>query len=120
VVTAATLALPAGGPRLVGLVVALLAGELASAAYALARVRRAVRPEPMVDWRHMVTLVCALMLMLPVLGAGWWVERAVEVSRPLELALLVGLGLAALAPYAGVLVRGRGQWPGSGERADRQ
>jgi peptidoglycan biosynthesis protein MviN/MurJ (putative lipid II flippase) len=109
-VTVATLALPAGGPRLVGLVVALLAGELASAVYALARVRRAVRPERMLDWRHMLTLVCASVVMLPVLGAGWWVERAVEVSRPVELTLLVGLGLAALAPYAGVLLRGRGQW----------
>jgi peptidoglycan biosynthesis protein MviN/MurJ (putative lipid II flippase) len=110
VVTAATLALPAGGPRLVGLVVALLAGELASATYALARVRRAVRPERMIDWRHLVTLASASVVMLPVLGAGWWVERAVEVSRPVELALLVGLGVAALAPYAGVLMRGRGQW----------
>jgi peptidoglycan biosynthesis protein MviN/MurJ (putative lipid II flippase) len=110
VATAALLA-PAGGPRLTWLVLALLAGELASAIAALVRVRAAIRPERMFDRRHLVTLAAAVCAMAPPLVAGWWLVGRLEVGRILELPLLVGVALAALAPYGLVLLR-RGLRPG--------
>lgn len=107
VVALGALLLPADGVRLFVLVVALLAGELASAVTAMVRVRRAIRPERMFARRHAVTLTLATSAMLPVLALGWWLIGALEPPRALELPLLLACGVVAVVPYAVVLlVRG--------------
>jgi peptidoglycan biosynthesis protein MviN/MurJ (putative lipid II flippase) len=110
VVALAALLAPMGGPRLTGLVLALLAGEMASAIAALVRVRAAIRPERMLDRRHLVTLIAASCAMAPLLVAGWWLVGRLDVSRILELPLLIGCGLAALIPY-GLVLLARGLRP---------
>jgi putative peptidoglycan lipid II flippase len=109
VVAAGAFLVPPGGTRLTVLVVALLVGEIASAVVALRRVRGAIRPEPMLDRRHLVTLSSAAGAMLPLLVLGWWAVHTVNPNRLLELPLLIGCGLVAVAPYAVVLrLRGFG------------
>lgn len=115
VVAAAAFIPPPGGGRLTVLVVALLVGEIASAVVALRRVRADIRPERMLDRRHMVTLCTAAGSMLPLLAAGWWTVRVLHPDRVLELPLLLGCGLVAVLPYALVL-RLRG-FAGSGSPA---
>ena len=103
VVAACAFVPPPGPTRLTVLVIALLVGEIASAIVALRRVRAAIRPESMLDSRHMITLGTAAGTMVPLLALGWWTIRTLDPGRPLELALLIGCGLVAIAPFAVVL-----------------
>ena len=103
-VSAASMTLPAQDGRLPGLAVAILAGELAGGLTAWARLRRAMRPEPMLDRRHALTVTAATAAMLPVIALGWWLLTVLRPARGVELALLVVCGLVALVPYALVLV----------------
>jgi peptidoglycan biosynthesis protein MviN/MurJ (putative lipid II flippase) len=103
-VSGASLALPAQDGRLTGLAVAILAGELAGGLTAWARLRRAMRPEPMLDRRHALTVAAATAAMLPVIALGWWLLAVPRPARGVELALLVACGLVSLVPYALVLV----------------
>jgi peptidoglycan biosynthesis protein MviN/MurJ (putative lipid II flippase) len=103
-VSAASMTLPAQDGRLPGLAVAILAGELAGGLTAWARLRRAMRPEPMLDRRHALTVTAATAAMLPVIALGWWLLTVPRPARGVELALLVVCGLVALVPYALVLV----------------
>jgi len=103
-VSAASMALPAQDGRLPGLAVAILAGELAGGLTALIRLRRAMRPEAMLDRRHALTVGAATAAMLPVIALGWWLLAVLAPARGLELALLVVCGLVALVPYALVLL----------------
>jgi peptidoglycan biosynthesis protein MviN/MurJ (putative lipid II flippase) len=103
-VCGASMLLPAQDGRLAGLAVAILAGELAGGLTAWARLRRAIRPEPMVDRRHALTVTAATAAMLPVIALGWWVLAMLAPARGVELALLVVCGLVALVPYALVLL----------------
>ena len=102
-VCGASMVLPADG-RLTGLAVAILAGELAGGVAAWARLRRAMRPEPMIDRRHALTVTAATAAMLPVIALGWWLLTVLRPARGVELALLVVCGLVALVPYALVLL----------------
>jgi putative peptidoglycan lipid II flippase len=103
-VSGASLALPAEGGRLTGLAVAILAGELAGGLTAWARLRRAMRPESMLDRRHALTVAAATAAMLPVIALGWWLLAVLRPARGVELALLVACGLVALVPYGLVLL----------------
>jgi putative peptidoglycan lipid II flippase len=78
VVGVAALLLPVGLPRLAGLSLAILLADLAAAATAVALVRQAIRPEPVVDLRGLRAPALAAGAMLPVLAAGWWVTRGAD------------------------------------------
>ena len=64
------LALPAELPRLTGLTVAVLLADVAAAATVILRLRRAIRPEPVLDVRGTGIAILAGAAMLPVLVTG--------------------------------------------------
>jgi putative peptidoglycan lipid II flippase len=103
VVGVCAFAVEAGSGRLTILVVALLAGEVASAITALRLVRRVMGAEPMLDRRHAVTLFTASVAMAPLLAGGWWLMSTPRSQRWIELLLLVGCGAAAVAAFGLVL-----------------
>jgi len=86
-----------------GLAVAILAGELAGGLTALIRLRRAMRPEAMLDRR---TRSRSAGHRRDAAGdrAGLVAARRAGAGPGLELALLVVCGLVALVPYALVLL----------------
>ncbi|HET9254439.1 MAG TPA: lipid II flippase MurJ [Pseudonocardiaceae bacterium] len=108
-----TLLLPAGGARLVGLVVAILAGELAAAGMVLARLYRVTRPERFADRRALASALVATAAMMPVTAAVWWIQRAHGEGQLSTLAVLSLGGIVALGVYAFVLrvTIGRGSAP---------
>ncbi len=103
VVAAAALLLPADGSRLVWLVVAILAGELASAGMVLTRLRRVIRPERFVERRVLAGALVATVAMVPVTAAVWWIQHVHSGSQLSNLAVLTLGGTAALGVYALVL-----------------
>ncbi|MGH3672664.1 MAG: hypothetical protein ACRDSH_18865, partial [Pseudonocardiaceae bacterium] len=100
---AATLFVPAGGSRLVWLVVAILAGELAAAAMVLTRLRRVIRPERFLELRTLGSALVATAAMAPVTAAAWWVQHAHHGGQLSTLAVLALGGTVALGVYALVL-----------------
>jgi hypothetical protein len=101
-VALATVALPAGA-RLIALVVAILAGELAAAATVLTRVRREIRPERFVDRRAVAGAALAAVAMAPVAALTWWTQRVYADGTAAVLAVLCVGGLLGLGVYALVL-----------------
>jgi putative peptidoglycan lipid II flippase len=117
------LLLPADGSRLVWLVGAILASELAAAGTVLVRLRWAMRPERFLEARGLVAALVATLAMLPVAAAMWWLaqisggDQLHSGDRLAELALLALGGVVALGVYflaLRVAVRGigGGSWPG--------
>ncbi len=102
-VGAATLLLPVDGGRLVGLVIAILAAELAAAVVVLSRIRRTLRPEPLIDVRQAGIATVAAVAMLPIIAGGWWLLGTLALGRIVELVLLMGTGLLAVAVFLLVL-----------------
>ncbi|WP_028923458.1 murein biosynthesis integral membrane protein MurJ [Pseudonocardia acaciae] len=104
------LALPAGGDRLIGLSCAVLLADLVAAALALAMVRAAIRPQPLLDPRRLTAVLAAAVAMVPaaVLGA-WAVERLHH--RVPQLVAGVALGATALACFGFALALFTGQLP---------
>jgi putative peptidoglycan lipid II flippase len=96
---ASTLLVPAAEARLTGLVVALLAGETAAAATVLSRLAHRMRPEALVDRSTLTAPTAALALLLPI-AAGWWLLDTTHPDRWLQLPLLLGIGVVALATFA--------------------
>lgn len=107
VVAFSTLFMPANGFRLAGLVTAILAGETASAAIVLIRLRWAIRPEAFTERAHVLAAGLATLAMSPVIAAGWFLlhNTTLRFERISELAVLVGCGALALAMFAVVLRR---------------
>jgi putative peptidoglycan lipid II flippase len=108
VVAAATLLVPADGSRLVWLVGAILAGELAAAGMVLAALRRAIRPERFIEPRPLAGALMATLAMLPVAAAAWWLQHVTSIGRLGDLALLalgsaLALGVYVLGVYVLVL-----------------
>ncbi len=103
VVAAAALLVPPDGPRLVWLVVAILAGELAAAGMVLTRLRQVIRPERFVEPRTVVSALVATVAMVPVTAAVWWIQHVHSGSQLSTLAVLTVGGIAALGVYALVL-----------------
>ncbi|MGI9064544.1 MAG: lipid II flippase MurJ [Pseudonocardiaceae bacterium] len=99
----ASLTLPAGTPRLVGLAAALLAGEAAGALIVLRRLRVALRPRPLFEVRSLAPVMVAVLPVLPVAVAGSWLMRSAEVVGVAEAALLALCGAVAVAVYAAAL-----------------
>jgi peptidoglycan biosynthesis protein MviN/MurJ (putative lipid II flippase) len=105
---AVALLLPADGFRLIWLVAAILASELAAAGTVLTRLRRAIRPERFLDFRLLVAALGATLAMAPVVAAMWWLahftdDRLHGGDRLADLALLTLGGVVALGVYVLVL-----------------
>jgi len=103
VAAAAALLLPTNSTRLVWLVAAILAGELAAAGTVLNRVRRAIRPERFLDTRGLVAALVATLALLPVAAAMWWIQQADHGNQLADLAILSLGGVVALGAYVLVL-----------------
>jgi peptidoglycan biosynthesis protein MviN/MurJ (putative lipid II flippase) len=103
-VALASLLLPAGEPRLVGMLISVLAGEIASAITVLVRIRRSLRPEPFTSRVHLLAVAVPTAVTIPVVLAGRWLVNRLEPERLMELALLVGCGVVTLGVFL-VLVR---------------
>jgi putative peptidoglycan lipid II flippase len=118
VAAAVALLLPADGTRLVCLVVAILAGELAAAGTVLTRLRRAIWPERFFEPRALVTALVATLAIIPVAAAMWVLaqfngDRLNGGDRLADLALLALGGVAAFGVYVLVL-RVAVRWIGGG------
>jgi putative peptidoglycan lipid II flippase len=100
---AGSLLLPPDGSRLIWLVAAILAGELAAAGLVLTRLRQAIRPERLIDAAPLAAAGVATLAMLPVVAALWWLTTSTGASRLIEFAALTVGGLAALGIYVLVL-----------------
>jgi putative peptidoglycan lipid II flippase len=103
VVAAGALLVPADGSRLVWLVVAILAGELAAAGMVLTRLRRVIQPERFIELRAIAGALVATVAMVPVAGAVWWIQHVHSGGQLSNLAVLTLGGIAALGVYALVL-----------------
>jgi hypothetical protein len=104
-VAIATLLLPADGHRLVGLVGALLAGEVVATLVVFRRVVALIRPDSAVNRHELALALRAASAMLPVVVAGAILLAVAEPTRPGVLACLVGSGTLALGVYVLVLRR---------------
>jgi putative peptidoglycan lipid II flippase len=102
-VAAATLLVPADGSRLVWLVVAILAGELAAAGMVLTRLRRVIRPERFIELQALAGALVATVAMVPVTAAVWWIQHVHSGGQLSNLAVLTLGGIVALGVYALVL-----------------
>ncbi|MGH3825594.1 MAG: lipid II flippase MurJ [Pseudonocardiaceae bacterium] len=100
---ALTLLLPADGSRLVWLVAAILAGELAAAATVLIRLRRVLSPERFLELRALGGALVATLVMVPVAGAMWWIHQVNGGDRLTDLAIVALGGVVALGVYVLVL-----------------
>jgi peptidoglycan biosynthesis protein MviN/MurJ (putative lipid II flippase) len=103
VAAAAALLLPTDSTRLVWLVMAILAGELAAAGTVLTRVRRAIHPERFLEIRGLAAALVATCALLPVAAAMWWLQQIDHGDQLVDLAILVLGGVAALGVYVLVL-----------------
>ncbi|HEY2205852.1 MAG TPA: lipid II flippase MurJ [Pseudonocardia sp.] len=103
-VAASTLLIPSAEQRPAGLVVALLVGECVGAATVLSRVRSGIRPETMTDRRSVAIAAAAAGAALSVGAASRLAFDVVGLSRPAELAWLLGCGLVSAIAYAAVVL----------------
>ncbi len=108
VAAAASLLLPADGSRLIWLVAAILAGELAAAGTVLIRLRRAIRPERFFEPRALAAALVATLALVPVAAAMWWLAHItggdqLGGDRLADFALLSLGGVVALGVYVLVL-----------------
>jgi putative peptidoglycan lipid II flippase len=99
---AATL-VPAGGTRLVALVLSILAGELVSMVMVLGSVHTAVRPDRFADRRMVRFALRAAAAVVPVAAATWWAVDAWAAGQLGTLAVLLAGGLASVAVYGLIL-----------------
>ncbi len=107
VAAAAALLLPADGSRLIWLVVAILAGELAAAGTVLTRLRRAIRPERFFEPRTLAAALVATLAILPVAVVMWMLIHRngdrINGDRLADLTVLALGGVVALGVYVLVL-----------------
>ncbi len=108
VAAAASLLLPTDGTRLIWLVAAILAGELAAAGTVLARLRQAIRPERFFEPRALAAALVATLALTPVAAVMWWLAHItggdqLGGDRLADFALLSLGGVVALGVYVLVL-----------------
>ncbi len=108
VAAAASLLLPTDGTRLIWLVAAILAGELAAAGTVLARLRQVIRPERFFEPRALAAALVATLALTPVAAAMWWLAHItggdrLGGDRLADFALLSLGGVVALGVYVLVL-----------------
>ncbi len=102
-VAGCAMAWPAGGDRLLGLALAILAAELAAALTVLIRLHRVIHPERLIDPGALAVPLIAAAAMLPVALAGRWAQESLALDRAGELVLLAAGALVALGVYVAVL-----------------
>jgi peptidoglycan biosynthesis protein MviN/MurJ (putative lipid II flippase) len=105
---AASLLLPADGSRLIWLVAAILAGELAAAATVLTRLRRSIQPERFFEPGMLAAALVATLALVPVAATMWWLAHItggdrLAGDRLADFALLALGGVVALGVYVLVL-----------------
>jgi putative peptidoglycan lipid II flippase len=103
VAAAGALLLPTDGSRLVWLVVAILAGELAAAGTVVTRLRWAIWPERFLETRDLAAALVATFALVPVAAALWWIQRIDNGDQLVDLVLLSLGGVVALGVYVLVL-----------------
>ncbi len=103
VIAAATLLMPADGSRLVWLVGAILAGELAAAGMVLVALRQVIRPERFIESRPLAGALVATVAMVPVAAAAWLLQHVTSIGRLGDLALLTLGSVLALGVYVLVI-----------------
>ncbi|MGH3782361.1 MAG: hypothetical protein ACRDRO_17515 [Pseudonocardiaceae bacterium] len=103
---AATLLLPADGSRLIWLVVAIMAGELAAAGTVLTRLHRTIRPERFLEPRALIAAVVAALALVPVSRRDLG-DPAVRCRRPAR---------RSRSPHPGWCRSSRGLRPGPPRR----
>jgi putative peptidoglycan lipid II flippase len=103
VAAAVSLLLPADGSRLIWLVVANLAGELAAAGMVLTRLRRAIRPERFLEPRPLAAALVATLAIVPLAAALRWTEQINANGRLADLTFLALGAAVALGVYVLVL-----------------
>jgi peptidoglycan biosynthesis protein MviN/MurJ (putative lipid II flippase) len=99
-VAVAALALPAHGPRLLALTVAVAVGEAAAATTVITRLGRRISPEPLISLPAGGRAALATLAMLPAVGAGALLLRHAHPDRVGALALLAGTSVVAVAVFA--------------------
>jgi peptidoglycan biosynthesis protein MviN/MurJ (putative lipid II flippase) len=102
VAAAAALLLPADGSRLIWLVVAMLASELAAAGTVLIRLRKAIRPEQFLEPRALAAALVATVALVPVAATMWWLTH-IDTDRLADVTLLTLGAAVALGIYVLVL-----------------
>lgn len=105
------LLLPVGGYRLLGLACAVLVADVVAAALSLARVRRAIRPESLLDRRRLGGVATATAAMLPAAAFGHWLVREKVHERLPQLGVTATLGALAALCFALVLALMTGALP---------
>jgi peptidoglycan biosynthesis protein MviN/MurJ (putative lipid II flippase) len=103
VAAAAALLLPTDSTRLVWLVAAILAGELAAAGTVLLRVRHTIRPERFLETRGLAAALVATVALLPVAAALWWIQQTDRGDQLIDFAILSLGSAVALGVYVVVL-----------------
>jgi peptidoglycan biosynthesis protein MviN/MurJ (putative lipid II flippase) len=103
IAAAVSLLLPADGSRLIWLVVANLAGELAGAGIVLTRLRRAIRTELFCEPRPLAAALVATFAIVPLAGAVRWTQQIQANDRLANVTLLVLGAAVALGVYVLVL-----------------
>ena len=103
VAAAAALLLPADGSRLIWLVVAMLASELAAAGTVLIRLRKAIRPEQFLEPRALAAALVATVALVPVAATMWWLTH-IDTDRLADVTLLT-LGAAVALGIYGLVLR---------------
>jgi putative peptidoglycan lipid II flippase len=109
IAAAVSLLLPADGSRLIWLVVANVAGELAAAGIVLTRLRRAIRPEVFLERRNLAPALVATLAIVPLAGAMRWTEQIQAGDRLANLTLLA-LGAAGILGVYVLVLRSVTQW----------
>ncbi|GAA5157965.1 hypothetical protein GCM10023321_36990 [Pseudonocardia eucalypti] len=114
-VGAASLLLPLGLYRLLGLCAAVLLGEAVAAVLGLHSIRRAIRPERLVDYRRLGHLALATLAMLPAAAVGAWLAQRQDASyaagHMVQIAICVAFGGLAMACFVLVVAKLTGQLP---------
>jgi putative peptidoglycan lipid II flippase len=98
----ATLALPAGLPRLAAVCIVVLLSDLVAAGIVVRLVHRAIRPEPIADRQRLGATALAAASMLPLLIAGRLLATGED--HPLrDVVVLAPFALLAVAAFAATL-----------------
>jgi hypothetical protein len=103
IAVAAAVFAPNPKATLVGLMIAILVGEIVSAATVLNRLRHHISPGRLVEPRYAVPALLTTVAMLPAIAAGDWLLRDVT-DRLLTFVVLAGTGIVALALFAAAAV----------------
>jgi putative peptidoglycan lipid II flippase len=99
-IAAASLLTPADGSRLIWLVIAILAGELAASTMVLVRLRQMIYREQFIEFRTLAGALAATAATVPVAVAVRWLDHVISRNQLDSFAVLALGGSVALGVYA--------------------